>query len=108
MKPRFPHRSAEVRGTPAGNPADRAKPITITEQACCCPARPVVTVVLPPTAKRPHTVDLLLCGHHYRLCRDGLAAAGAVVYGETGAPIQATADRYELSCPEPAGAPSRG
>ncbi len=32
---------------------------------------------MPPTAKRPHSVDLLLCGHHYRVSRAALTAAGA-------------------------------
>jgi len=48
-------------------------------RACCCPARPVVRVVMPPTASRPHSVDLLLCGHHYRVSSQALAAAGATV-----------------------------
>ena len=47
--------------------------------ACCCPARAVVQVVMPPTAARLRETDLLLCGHHYRASRDALAAAGAVV-----------------------------
>jgi hypothetical protein len=48
-------------------------------RACCCPARPVVRVVMPPTAGRPHRTDLLLCGHHYRVSSKALAAAGATV-----------------------------
>jgi len=35
---------------------------------------------MPPVPRRPHPVDLLLCGHHYRLSRKALAAAGATVY----------------------------
>ena len=49
------------------------------DRACCCPARPVVIVILPPASGRPHPVDLLLCGHHYRASRRALAAAGALV-----------------------------
>jgi len=48
-------------------------------RACCCPARPVVRVVMPPAAGRPHDTDLLLCGHHYRVSSQALAAAGATV-----------------------------
>jgi len=48
-------------------------------RACCCPARWVVRVVMPPTAGRPHSVDLLLCGHHYRVSSQALVAAGATV-----------------------------
>lgn len=47
--------------------------------ACCCPANPVVRVFMPATAARPHRTELLLCGHHYRVSRQALAAAGATV-----------------------------
>jgi hypothetical protein len=39
----------------------------------------VVRVLIPPASARPHSVDLLLCGHHYRAYRAALAAAGAVI-----------------------------
>jgi hypothetical protein len=52
--------------------------------ACCCPAKPVVQVVMPPTAARPHRTELLLCGHHYRASSQALAAAGATVTGLLG------------------------
>jgi len=48
------------------------------DRACCCPARPVVRVLMPPIPGRPYRVDLLLCGHHYRLSQWTLAAAGGV------------------------------
>jgi hypothetical protein len=38
----------------------------------------VVRVLVPPVPARPHSVDLLLCGHHYRASCAALAAAGAV------------------------------
>ena len=60
-------------------------PHIIADHACCCPARPVVTVMIPPAPGRPHPVDLLLCGHHFRVSRAALQAAGASVYDETGA-----------------------
>jgi len=47
--------------------------------ACCCPANPVVRVIMPATAARPHRTELLLCGHHYRVSRQVLAAANATV-----------------------------
>jgi hypothetical protein len=56
-------------------------------RACCCTARPVAIAVMPPTPNRPHPTDLLLCGHHYRLSRQGLAAAGATVLDFSGAPV---------------------
>jgi len=49
------------------------------ERSCCCPAKPVVMVIMPPAPGRAHQTDLLLCGHHYRVCRQTLAAAGATV-----------------------------
>jgi hypothetical protein len=47
--------------------------------ACCCPATPVVRVVMPATAARPHRTELLLCGHHYRVSSPALAAVHATV-----------------------------
>ena|SRR5215831_1826486 len=52
----------------------------LTDQACCCVARAVVRVVMPPTADRPHETELLLCGHHYRASRGALTAAHATVH----------------------------
>ena len=48
------------------------------DKACCCPSRPMVRVLMPATQSRPYRVDLLLCGHHFRLSQWTLAAAGAV------------------------------
>ena len=53
--------------------------VGLSGQACCCVARAVVRVVIPPTAGRPHETELLLCGHHYRISRAALAAAHATV-----------------------------
>lgn len=63
--------------------------LSFGDSACCCPARPVVTVVMPPAPGRPHPVDLLLCGHHYRVSRAALRAARAAVYDENGVLITA-------------------
>ena len=48
------------------------------DKACCCPSRPMVRVLIQATENRPYRVDLLLCGHHFRLSQWTLAAAGAV------------------------------
>ena len=64
-------------------------PLDVAARACCCPARPLVTVVMPPTASRPHPIDLLLCGHHFRVSHAALQAAGAAVYDDTGLLIMA-------------------
>lgn len=98
------HRSAKlseaVRG-PARGEADWARRLATAERACCCTARPAVAVVLRPAENRPHPTDLLLCGHHYRASADALAAAGAIVYDENGAPT-ATSDSLTLTLCEAA------
>jgi hypothetical protein len=76
-----------VQARPVEGPAGWAGQLAHAGRACCCPARPVVTVVMPPTPAHPRPVDLLLCGHHYRVCRAALTAAGATVYDETGTEI---------------------
>jgi hypothetical protein len=84
MRWRFGHRGAG-RATPAdsnGPTADenaQNSPSVMGQRACCCPAPPVVQVMMPPTAERPYPVDLWLCGHHYRVCEDALASAGATI-----------------------------
>jgi hypothetical protein len=60
--------------------------------ACCCPANPVVRVAMSATAARPHRTELLLCGHHYRVSRQALAAGNATVtelLGPAGSPPDA-------------------
>jgi hypothetical protein len=52
---------------------------SVPSRSCCCPARPVVKVIMPPTATRRRYVDLWLCGHHYRASLAALLAAGATV-----------------------------
>ena len=73
--------------------AEISMAIGVGEPACCCPAKPVVRVVMPATATRPEPVDLLLCGHHYRAGQLALRAAGAVVYDRQGAVIMGAADQ---------------
>jgi hypothetical protein len=51
----------------------------IPSRACCCAARPLVKVTMPPTAVRPYPADLWLCGHHYQESRQALRLIGAVV-----------------------------
>jgi len=38
----------------------------------------MVQVLMPAAPGRPYRMDLLLCGHHFRLSQWTLAAAGAV------------------------------
>lgn len=71
----LPRRTAGPRAVSA-SPADRA----------CCPAEPVIRVVLPPSPARPQTTDLLLCARHYRISRHAFIAAGAAVCELAGIP----------------------
>jgi hypothetical protein len=41
---------------------------------------------MPAGPSRPHSTELLLCGHHYRVSRRVLAYAGAVVRELPGTP----------------------
>jgi hypothetical protein len=59
----------------------------MAERACCCVAKPTVIAIMPPAAGRRYQVDLLLCGHHYRVSRQALAAAGATVLDIKGVPL---------------------
>ena len=68
--------------------------------ACCCPANPVVRVIMPATAARPHRTELLLCGHHCRVSRQALAAANATIT-ELPGPAGSTPDALLPDLPEP-------
>jgi hypothetical protein len=48
-------------------------------RSCCCPSQPAVIAILPPTPSRNNKTDLLLCMHHYRLSRQALQTAGAIM-----------------------------
>jgi hypothetical protein len=50
---------------------------TAPERACCCSAKPAMIVIMPPGDGRAGSVDLWLCGHHYRKSEKALTAAGA-------------------------------
>jgi len=59
---------------------------------------------MPAAPGRPHPVDLLLCGHHFRVSQAALAAAGAAVYDDTGALVAGSASEYEHDLREHAAA----
>jgi hypothetical protein len=59
-------RGQELGDGPADDSVRWAWPLAFAERACCCPARPLVVAVMPPSPGRPYPMDLLLCGHHYR------------------------------------------
>ncbi|SRR5579871_4196966 len=77
MKPLLPRAGTDRSASGSGLPQDDLLPVGREDRACCCPAQPVVRVIMPPSSKRQHSVDLLLCGHHYRVSRQALAAARA-------------------------------
>jgi hypothetical protein len=94
MKDWFAHRgSAHRNAADLGNLDDLLPSLShvVADRACCCPARPVVTVIMPPAPGRPHPVDLLLCGHHFRISQAALAAA---VYDSTGALVAGGVSAY--------------
>jgi hypothetical protein len=83
MEPRFRYlgRGTSAPGS-ASLPLDDTLPDSLVwreDRACCCPAQPLVRVIMPPTPERPYSVDLLLCGHHYRISRQAVAVAQARV-----------------------------
>jgi hypothetical protein len=100
MKPRLPRTGTDVSGPGSGGPPrDDMLPdssVWREDRACCCPAQPVVRVIMPPTGTRRHSVDLLLCGHHYRVSRLALTAARARIENLPG-----KADAAEAALLEP-------
>jgi hypothetical protein len=96
MSPELQHPSQTGRGTSLAEPSrqpGRSQPSVDlidwpaarrADRACCCTAGPVVIAVVPPAHGRPHQTDLLLCGHHYRVSRQSLTAAGAVMVDMAG------------------------
>jgi hypothetical protein len=111
MNGRFLRRNPVTRAMRAELAHDLAqlgRPIAASERACCCPARPMVTVMMPPAAaSRPNPVDLLLCGHHYRVSQAALRAAGVTVYDRAGAPVTGDASNHQPSRRQAAGAAPR-
>ncbi len=105
MSAKFFHPASGGRTPPARIHDDTIEPGRAASigPACCCPAKPVVRVIMPPTATRPHRTELLLCGHHYRFSRQALAAASATVTelpGISGSPLAAlVADLHDPRVP---------
>jgi hypothetical protein len=102
MKSWFAHHGRAGPAPFDAEPPEPARPITYTDRACCCPARPVVTAVIPAALGRPRPADLLLCGHHYRVSRAALHAAGADVYDKAGVLITTGEGEQPSACREPA------
>ena len=91
MDARFTHKSpirdaSAAERTGDGGTSLSAESAALAGRACCCAANGAVRVTMPPGPSRPHSTELLLCGHHYRVSRRALAAAGAVVRELPGTP----------------------
>jgi hypothetical protein len=52
--------------------------------------------LMPVAPQRPRQTDLLLCAHHYRAARNGLALAGATVVDDAGY-VLASADSWPVT-----------
>lgn len=76
---------------PPDNSLSQVEPAWLLDVACCCPSRPAVRVVIPPSGDRLRPAELLLCGHHYRGASEALVQAKASVYDRTGALISSGA-----------------
>lgn len=50
------------------------------QRADCCVGRAAYRVIVPPSRNRPRATRLLLCSHHFRASRTGLAHACVDVY----------------------------
>jgi hypothetical protein len=88
IPPAVPHGPAEPDSRPVDWRAARR-----ADRACCCIAKPTVIVLMPPAADRPHQTDLLLCGHHYRMSEQALAAVNATVLDLNSLPAPASEER---------------
>lgn len=62
----------------------RHDPMAADARACCCPADPVVQVIIPWAEGRAGETDLLICAHHLRTSMVALRRLGAVVYDRRG------------------------
>jgi hypothetical protein len=84
MQNRFAERNYLSPGATDDELPGLGRRIAPASRACCCPAMPAVTVIMPRAAHRRRSVDLLLCGHHYRASQAALCAAGATAYDSVG------------------------
>ena len=94
MNARFRQASqAPGAGALFGDAASAGPPLL--EQACCCVARAGRHDHPDHGPGRPQETELLLCGHHYRVSRDALAATHARVEELPGTTADAAAWFYD-------------
>lgn len=104
---RFPRREGEPARKAADDQTVWFGPPGLADRSCCCPARPVVRVLIPPSSVRPHFVDLFLCRHHYLASRGALAAANAVAMDEAGSVLPPLSTSVGTGSPGDVGAVSQ-
>ena len=83
-------------------------PLTGPSGACCCSAAAKVQLVMVPAGGRG-PVELLLCGHHYRVSSPALVTTGAAAFDLDGMPLLdpggnhlgVPADHQPLATPTP-------
>ena len=63
------------------------------DRSCCCSAPPAFTVIITTKTPAPHSVDLLMCGHHYRRCSPALAVVAALVFDSDGRLVSTATDQ---------------
>jgi hypothetical protein len=102
MNAKFVHPSGQGRTAHGDIPESATPKPWLADRACCCPAWPAVRVIMPAIASRPQEADLLLCAHHYRVSRQALDAAGAVVIELPGRDEEAEALLRRIPAPAPA------
>ncbi len=68
---------------PAGRQPRRTA-IEPYERSCCCSAPPIVRAVFVASSPAVHSVDLLLCGHHYRVSAATLSSMAAMIFDRQG------------------------
>ncbi len=76
-----------------GEPESRHT-VQLTRRSCCwCSAAPAFTVVI--TSKVPvrHSVDVLMCEHHYQQCAPALTCLTPLVFDRDGHSVAATTSR---------------
>jgi hypothetical protein len=77
--------------------AGAGRAIRPADRSCCCAAPPAFKVNVMTTVPTPHSVELLMCGHHYRRSSSELARLGALVFDREGHLVSPAAEQTASS-----------
>ncbi len=80
VAPEITHGPDEVDASTDGGVAPRSTGRT----CCCCSAPPAFTVIITSKIPARHSVDVLMCGHHYRECAPMLTLLTPLVFDRAG------------------------